>query len=220
MTWDAMIAAELDGRLRVMNGYAGIGGNRHLWPAEWQVTAVEWDARIAAEYARRFPQDTVIVGDAHAFVMDHAAEFDACWVSPPCPTHSTLAPSVAARLGRELKPDPRLWEEIAFLQSLGGRYVVENVHTYYTPPIPPDVVTERHYYWVSAQPDHLLTPQPTRVISPRSTADLIADTYGLPRLPKGAVKDPRGTMRNAVQPVEGLEIAMAAFAAVLEPTEQ
>lgn len=139
--------------LRVLNAYAGIGGNRHLWPAEWHVTAVEINARIAAEYARRYPQDTVIVGDAHEFVMEHAHEFDAVWTSPPCPTHSRFNHSVKGMKNRAVKPpDPRLWEEIAYLRDLGVRYVVENVHVYYEPPIQPDVVTLRHYYWVSAAP--------------------------------------------------------------------
>ena len=27
--------------MRILNAYAGIGGNRHLWPAEWDITAIE-----------------------------------------------------------------------------------------------------------------------------------------------------------------------------------
>ena len=147
--------------LRVLNAYAGIGGNRHLWPAEWHVTAVEIDPRVAAEYARRYPNDTVLVEDAHAHVIERAHEYDARWSSPPCPTHSRLALNVARRKGTEPAPDPRLWAEIEHLRALDGRYVVENVHTYYAPPIPPDVVTERHYYWTSAPP---LTLTPVGVL--------------------------------------------------------
>jgi len=36
--------------IRVLNLYAGIGGNRKLWPENIQVTAVELDPEIAAIY--------------------------------------------------------------------------------------------------------------------------------------------------------------------------
>lgn len=219
--------------MRVLNAYAGIGGNRHLWPTDWEITAVELDPRVAAEYARRYPDDTVLVEDAHAFVLEHAHEFDAVWSSPPCPTHSKLARTVAAKAKVELAPDPRLWAEIAHLQALGGRYVVENVHVYYAPPIAPDVVTERHWYWVSEVPMMLtpLTSTSRAALEERAAdrtmrpADRYADAYGLPRLPVGAVALSRKAMRNAVVPQEGLEIAVAAFNRVLvshrnESTEQ
>lgn len=204
--------------MKVLNAYAGIGGNRHLWPADWMVTAIEIDERVAAEYARRYPEDHVIVGDAHAFVMEHAHEFDARWSSPPCPTHSRLAINVAKRKGVEPEPDPRLWAEIEHLAAIGGRYVVENVHTYYVPPIAPDLVTARHYYWTNHAPD-LLTELPALPISGQRlglTADAIAESYGLPPLPPGSLRDRRKAMRNAVVPHEGLEIALAAFTADVE----
>lgn len=196
--------------MRVLNAYAGIGGNRHLWPADWNITAVENDERVAAEYARRYPKDTVAVTDAHAFILEQAHEFDAVWTSPPCPTHSRLARNVAARYGRELAPDPRLWEEIAHLRQIGGRYVVENVHTYYEPPIPPDVVTARHYYWTSTPPI-MLTPLHVIPMRPDTRANEYAVAYGLPLLDPGVVPDGRKAMRNAVVPSEGLELAVAAF---------
>lgn len=194
--------------LRVLNAYAGIGGNRHLWPAEWRVTAVEWSPRVAAEYQARYPADTVIVADAHTYVMEHAHEFDAVWTSPPCPTHSRINNTRKAKP----KPDPSLWEQIAHLRGLGIPYVVENVHTYYAPPILPDLVTERHYYWTSCPPvlmSHHWTP--AKLGRKHETADELADNYGLPRLAPGSVPDRRLAMRNAVLPSEGLEIARAAF---------
>ena len=197
--------------MKVLNCYAGIGGNRHLWPTDWEVTAVELDERVAAEYARRYPEDTVLMEDAHAYLIEHSHEFDAVWASPPCPTHSRLAINVAKRAGIEPEPDPRLWEEITHLQSLGGRYVVENVHVYYEPPIPPDLVTARHYYWTSQAPLMLSHIAGTSIVSPSTTAEQFAKAYGLPPLPRGAVADSRKAMRNAVVPAEGLEIALAAF---------
>ena len=201
--------------LRVLNAYAGIGGNRHLWPASWRVTAVEIDPRVAAEYARRYPNDTVLVEDAHAHVMERAHEYDARWTSPPCPTHSRLAVNVAKRKGVEPAPDPRLWAEIEHLRALGGHYVVENVHTYYAPPIAPDVVTDRHYYWMS-NPPMMLAPIARTIIGTwegySTSADDLADAYGLPRLARSSVPNRTRAMRNAVVPLEGLQIASAAFA--------
>lgn len=201
--------------LRVLNAYAGIGGNRHLWPDHWHVTAVEYDPRVAAEYARRYPADLVLVEDAHAVVLDRAAEFDAVWTSPPCPSHSRLALVNEKRYGIPLAPDPRLWAEVEHLRGLhsssGIGYVVENVHTYYAPPISPDLVSTRHYYWASDVP-LLLSPSSSGILSPRTSMRQFAAAYGLPELRHGAVADARGAMRNAVEPVEGLELALAAFA--------
>lgn len=199
--------------MRVLNAYAGIGGNRHLWPDEWDITAVENDERIAAEYARRYPADTVVVADAHAYLLEHARAFDAVWSSPPCPTHSRLARVNASRYGNELAPDPRLMEEIIHLRLLCAPHVVENVHTYYTPAILPDVVTERHYYWTSTPPTMLA---PLRIViggweSGSTSSDDLADAYGIPRLERGSVPDRTRAMRNAVIPEEGLALALAAF---------
>ncbi len=195
----------------MLNAYAGIGGNRHLWPAEWSVTAVELDPRVAAEYARRYPQDRVLVEDAHEFVMKHAEDYDAVWTSPPCPTHSRLAINVAKRKGIEPEPDPRLWVEVEYLREYGGRYVVENVHTYYTPPVLPDLVTERHYYWMSNPPAMIAPFHSAFRLRASTTAAQYAEAYGLPPLTPGSVPDQRMAMRNAVVPVEGLQVALAAF---------
>ncbi|WP_396657160.1 DNA cytosine methyltransferase [Microbacterium oxydans] len=201
--------------MRVLNAYAGIGGNRHLWPDDWKVTAVEWNARVAAEYQTRYPNDTVVVADAHQYVLDHAHEFDAIWTSPPCPTHSRINNT------RKVKPtpDPSLWEQITFLRELGLPFVVENVHTYYEPPTLPDLVTERHYYWTNRPPTLVTTHwTPAKLGRRHETADELADNYGLPRLAPGSVPDRRLAMRNAVLPGEGLEIALAAFIGVGVPS--
>jgi len=70
--------------MKILNLYAGLGGNRKLWE-NVQVTAVELDPRIAAIYQRFHPQDRVVVGDAHQYLLDHYSEYDGVWSSPPRP---------------------------------------------------------------------------------------------------------------------------------------
>lgn len=51
--------------MKILNLYAGIGGNRKLWGDEHEITAVEINPEIAEIYKNLYPQDTVIIGDAH-----------------------------------------------------------------------------------------------------------------------------------------------------------
>ena len=53
--------------MKILNLYAGIGGNRKLWGDSHEITAIEYDADIAKVYADHFPNDTVIVADAHQY---------------------------------------------------------------------------------------------------------------------------------------------------------
>ena len=48
-------------KMKVLNLYAGIGGNRKLW-TDVEVTAVEMNKDIAGVYQKYFPDDKVIVG--------------------------------------------------------------------------------------------------------------------------------------------------------------
>lgn len=72
--------------MKILNLYAGIGGNRKLWE-DCEVTAVELDPDIAGVYRKLYPDDTVIVGCAHEYLEKHFREFDFIWSSPPCPSH-------------------------------------------------------------------------------------------------------------------------------------
>ena len=76
--------------MKILNLYAGIGGNRKLWGNEHEITAVEINPQIAKIYQDFFPNDTVIVADAHQYLLEHYKEFDFIWSSPPCPTHSRI----------------------------------------------------------------------------------------------------------------------------------
>ena len=132
--------------MKILNLYAGIGGNRKLWGNDLEITAVEWDASIAEIYKDLYPNDNVIVGDAHQYLLDHYSEYDFIWASPPCPTHSVtnffLNPQGVVRY-----PDMGLYQEIILLQNFfKGKYVIENVKSYYHPLIKPQE-SGRHYFW-------------------------------------------------------------------------
>ena len=137
-------------KIKVLNLYACLGGNRYKWDevADIEVTAVEWDEELAKLYQERFPNDTVIVTDAHQYLLDHYKEFDFIWSSPPCPSHSR------ARYARKntttaIYPDLKLYEEALFLENyFEGKYCVENVIPYYEPLIPAKK-RGRHLYWTN-----------------------------------------------------------------------
>ena len=146
--------------MKVLNLYAGIGGNRKLW-TDVEVTAVEWDPKIAAIYQDFFPDDTVVVADAHQYLLDHFREFDFIWSSPPCPTHSVLRHLIhSSKNGQDnyKYPDMKLYEEIILLDHwFDGLYCVENVKSYYEPLIKPQY-RARHYFWANFHITSFRTP--------------------------------------------------------------
>lgn len=135
--------------MKVLNLYAGIGGNRKLWE-DVEVTAVEYNPKIAKIYQDFFPKDTVIVGDAHQYLLDHFEEFDFIWASPPCQSHSSFRKNICVRYrGTEpVYPDMTLWQEILFLKHHAKcDWIVENVKPYYDPLVKPTFILQRHYFW-------------------------------------------------------------------------
>lgn len=135
--------------IKILNLYAGIGGNRKLWPdSEIEVTAIEINQQIADIYKQNFPNDRVIVTDAHQYLLEHFTEFDFIWASPPCPTHSTMRNLKNNCEEVEKKyPDMKLYEEIIFLTHFfKGKFCVENVISYYEPLIKPQI-SNNHYFW-------------------------------------------------------------------------
>lgn len=136
-------------KLKVLNLYAGIGGNRKLWPDdEIEVTAVENNPEIAAIYQDFFPNDKVVVDDAHQYLLDHYKEFDFIWSSPPCQSHSCLRRHCSAvRDDNFIYPDMNLYSEIIFLtHHYKGKWCVENTKSYYKPLIPP-IECGSHFFW-------------------------------------------------------------------------
>jgi len=139
-------------KIKILNLYACLGGNRYKWDevADIEVTAVEWDEELAKLYQERFPNDKVIVSDAHQYLLDHYKEFDFIWSSPPCPTHSRARYwGIGANGKKPIFPDMKLYEEIIFIDyHFKGKYVVENVIPYYEPMLNPKK-RGRHLYWTN-----------------------------------------------------------------------
>ena len=135
--------------MEILNCYAGIGGNRKLWPDEHEITAIELNPDIAKIYQDFFPKDKVIITDAHQYLLEHFQEFDFIWASPPCPTHSRFN-NINVCQGMPPKyPDMTLWQEIIFLrQWFKGKFCVENVITYYKPLIQ-CIKSNNHYFWTN-----------------------------------------------------------------------
>ena len=133
---------------KVLNLYAGIGGNRKLWE-NVEVTAVEWDEEKAEVYRDHFPDDEVVVADAHEYLKENYTEYDFIWASPPCPTHSRIR-KLGAGEGEQndaVYPDMKLYQEILFLKGyFDGDWAIENVKPWYEPLIDANDVG-RHYIW-------------------------------------------------------------------------
>jgi len=148
--------------MKILNLYACLGGNRYKWGDDHDITAVEWDEELARLYQERFPNDKVIVADAHQYLLDHYKEFDFIWSSPPCPTHSRLVQSNKNKIKMKY-PDMSLYQEIIFLDKIyNGKYVVENVIPYYEPLIPAKK-RHRHLYWCNFNLPNILTNREARI---------------------------------------------------------
>lgn len=136
--------------MKILNLYAGIGGNRKLWGNDDEITAIELDSTIAEIYKNYFPSDNVIVGNAHEYLVEHYKEFDFIWTSPPCQSHSSFRQNICVRYRgtKAVYPDMSLYQEIIFLKhNFKGKFVVENVKPYYKPLIEPDYNLQRHLFW-------------------------------------------------------------------------
>src|SRR3970282_796598 len=115
--------------IKVLNLYAGIGGNRKLWDNA-KIIAIEINPKIAAIYKDIFQSDEVIVTDAHQFLLENFKEFDFIWSSPPCPSHSIIRKNsrFVPYQSKPLYPDMKLYEEILFLlHYFDKNWVIENV---------------------------------------------------------------------------------------------
>jgi DNA (cytosine-5)-methyltransferase 1 len=191
--------------MKILNLYSGLGGNRKLWGDKHLITAIEFDPEIATIYQNQYPNDEVIVRDAHEYLLTNYKNFDFIWSSPPCPTHSSFRFNIQVRYrGTTAEyPDMRLYQEIIFLKHhFEGKWVVENVKPYYKPLIDPTFVLQRHYFWSNFN-----------VINKEFQADKIRaaqipdlqQLHGID-LTDYKIPEKRKLLRNCVYPPVGLHI--------------
>ena len=194
--------------MKVLNLYAGLGGNRKLW-TDCQVTAIEYNQKIADVYKKLNPNDVVLVCDAHEYLLNNYQNFDFIWSSPPCQSHSKMI-----RSGRNRKPryaDLKLYEEILFLtHNFKGNWVVENVKPYYEPLISFQNIG-RHAFWSNFNIGFMKEPKFKNFINRQNLsakADLM-DWLGLyykENIYYEGNHCPTQILRNCVHPSVGLHV--------------
>lgn len=180
-----------------------------MWPEHVEVTAVDMDENVLKVYEYHHPQDTIINGDAHQYLLDHHTEFDMVWSSPPCQSHSRM--QKATRHDVTKYPDMSLYQEILFLEHFfEGKWVVENVRPYYEPLMPAQSVG-RHLFWANFIIRAHEIPQPDDFIFLGTVPDTekLKDWLGI-HYPQdmGAIymhgnHCPGQALRNAVHPILG-----------------
>src|SRR3990167_4324593 len=194
--------------MKILNLYAGIGGNRKLWGDEHEIVAVEYKPEIAKIYQDHFPSDEMVVGDAHDYLLHHFQEFDFIWSSPPCPSHSRFRfmttkmdnPKYSRPI---IFPEMKLYEEIILLKHyFEGKYVVENVKSYYEPLVLPQSIG-RHYFWANFLITEIKTDNKGFI---KSHANELKGLHGfdLSEYKLGSRKDQ--ILRNCVDPEIGKHI--------------
>jgi len=179
----------------VLNLYSGLGGNRRLWE-NVNVTAIENNPELARFYGDTFPDDTVIIEDAHQYLLNHFKEFDFIWSSPPCQSHSSFRHNICVRFRGTppMYPDMTLYQEILLLQyNAVCPWVVENVKPYYEPLIPAQFI-QRHMFWSN------ITIPPLE-IDREELHGFNLEGYRIP--------NKRQVLRNCVRPKLGLHVKEA-----------
>jgi DNA (cytosine-5)-methyltransferase 1 len=199
--------------MRILNLYAGIGGNRKLWGDEHEITSVELNSDIANYYKKLYPKDIVVIGDAHEYLLNHFAEFDFIWASPPCQTHSRINTDSN---NRAKFIDMKLYQEIIFLEAnwYKGIFVVENVIPYYLPLIQPTINIDRHLFWCNFRVN-ILSTNPEK---PMAAQNANNTRYGFSL--KGVKMNQRKDqiLRNLVNPVIGEHFLNSALGIYKENT--
>jgi len=185
--------------MKILNLYAGIGGNRKLWGDEHKITAIENNEEIACVYQTFFPKDRVIVADAHQYLLDHYKEFDFIWSSPPCPTHSDIR-RCGVHKGQypALYPEMSLYQEIILLTHFAKKetkWVIENVKPYYKPLIPGKLL-QRHLFWSN----FLITDIDIKDTRTHDAINGSSIIYGFDLNKFKWLKDKRKVLRNMVNP--------------------
>tara|TARA_Y100001938_G_scaffold108371_1_gene148151 strand:- start:393 stop:1013 length:621 start_codon:yes stop_codon:yes gene_type:complete len=203
--------------MKILNLYSGIGGNRQLWK-DVEVTSVEINPQIANIYSDFYPNDNIIIGDAHLYLLENYYKYDFIWSSPPCQSHSSFRQNICVRY-RNTKPeypDMKLYQEIIFLQyNSKCKWVVENVKPYYEPLIHGKLI-QRHLFWsnfgienINIKNDDIRTAQIPQL---QKQLNINLDKYKLP--------NKRQILRNCVEPKLGLHILNQAKGIKLDTEQQ
>lgn len=195
-------------RIQVLNLYAGIGGNRKNWQGV-QVTAVEKDLKVAAAYKHLYPNDIVIIADAHQYLSKNFYRFDFIWSSPPCQSHKRF--NYTSVQEKKRYPDMSLYSEIILLRAyFKGRFIVENVIPYYEPLIKPDRIIGRHQFWCNFNITPFTPPHLPGLLDLNTMQDkqIIQDWLGIHYGPNLYLsgKNYIQVFRNCVHPVIGENI--------------
>lgn len=195
--------------MKILNLHSGLGGNRKLWTPngdEHKIVAIENNLEIAEIYSDFFPKDMVIIADAHQYLLNHFAEYDFIWSSPPCPSHSRAR--FWGSFGEKktkIYPDMALYQEILFLKHYcKTKWVVENVKPYYAPLVKAQECG-RHLFWSN----FYIKPVDSKTnFLPKDSFSKLQRKYGIDlskyNLPFG--KKNRVVLRNYVDPKLGLHI--------------
>ncbi len=202
--------------MRVLNLYAGLGGNRKLWEG-CSVTAVEMDTVIAKQYMDFFPNDEMVIGDAHDYLIRSYKDFDFIWSSPPCQAESRMVKYTRHDVVRY--PDLSLYQEVIFLKEFfKGKWVVENVDPYYEPLIKAQQCG-RHLFWSNfyIRPISIAAPESIWHGAKPITRKRLSEWLDI--FPKKNIyykdnHDPNQVLRNCVHPQLGLHV----FNAAKDPT--
>ena len=203
-----------DKRIKILNLYAGIGGNVHLLDrSRFEVTSVEYDNEIAETYKILNPSDRMIITDAKEYLLEHYREYDIIWASPPCQSHSWMRLANRSKDGfKAVYPDMALYEIILFLEKYcyDKKWVVENVNGWTN-----DFFNikyfeyGRHRYWTNAE--FVITPMEKHT-QYRDNREKLRKYLGFPALilydDSECYEVPYELqwLRNCVHPVEGFQI--------------
>lgn len=202
--------------MKILNLYAGIGGNRKLWGDDHDITAVEMDEEIADIYTDFFPEDKMIVGDAHEYLLENFEDYDFIWSSPPCPTHSDIRRAGVQRGQNDAKyPDMRLYQEIILLKHFTpeeAKWVIENVKPYYKPLIEGQE-RDRHLLWSNFYITEFNKE------NKRKHNDIVgsSEVYGFD-ISDYEIKNKRKILRNLVYPELGKHILDCAMGKIEQKT--